>query len=110
MEDKIEKEFSNKDIMEKYNISRQLLKKWINTFSYFKNKLYTLYGKRKNLFKDIDNDKIINNFYSEFKEIYLLKRKEKFMCMYQHNSCLEIKQKIYYYIFWRRNDNVNIFL
>lgn len=77
LEDKIEKEFSNKDIIEKYNISRQLLKKWIDVFSCFKNKLSTLYGKSKNIFKNINDDKIINSFYCEFNEIYLLKRLEK---------------------------------
>lgn len=77
LKEKINKEKTNKEIGEKYKVSRQLRRKWELSFMKYISKLYTFYDCRNiseliiNVFKDKN---IINNFYNKFREIYLLKR------------------------------------
>lgn len=60
---------TNKEIEEEYEVSRQLLNKWIKEFKRIESKVILLINNKKRLLKLITNE-----YYENYKEIYLMKR------------------------------------
>lgn len=66
---KISNEKTNKEIEEEYEVSRQLIRKWIKEFERMKSKVMLLISDVRNLLVITANE-----YYKNYKEIYLMKR------------------------------------
>ena len=78
LKEKIVEEKTNREIEETTGVTRQLLRKWIKELEEIKGKLEILFlvFVFKELMKKIkEEEEIIEKYYKEYKEIYMLKRR-----------------------------------